>query len=69
MQIIEDIPTLQEQDSAVAMFTAMMEAGYDVRSMSRVIKHLGSLLVLYAEDQDRALKEGAKAVEQLQRGN
>jgi hypothetical protein len=65
--LIEDIPTVEERESAEAMFTAMMDAGHNVAGMSRILKHLGSVLVLFAEDQDRALKDQMEVYDKMHR--
>jgi len=65
--LAEEIPTIQEKDSADAMFVAMVEAKFDVHAMSRILKHLGSVLVLFAEDQDRALKDQMEVYDKMHR--
>jgi hypothetical protein len=65
---IEDIPTVEERESANSMFAAMVEAGMDVRGIARTMKHLGEILVLYAEQEDRMIKSQKSELAKIERG-
>tara|TARA_R110000744_G_scaffold144157_1_gene256207 strand:+ start:255 stop:476 length:222 start_codon:yes stop_codon:yes gene_type:complete len=67
--LAEEIPTIQEKDSADAMFGAMVEAKFDVHAMSRILKHLGSVLILYAEQADLMAKESKAEIDKAMRAN
>jgi len=67
--LAEEIPTIQEKDSADAMFVAMVEAKFDVHAMSRILKHLGSVLILYAEQADLMAKESKAEIDKAMRAN
>ena len=67
--LAEEIPTIQEKDSADAMFVAMVEAKFDVHAMSRILKHLGSVLILYAEQADLMAKESKAEIDKAMRAH
>lgn len=51
----DEVPTLQEKESAENIFKAMVEGEFDVLSMSRILKHLSSVLILYSQEVDKPL--------------
>lgn len=51
----DEVPTLQEKESAENIFKAMLDGDFDVLSMSRILKHLSGILVLYSEEQSKSV--------------
>ena len=63
--ILDAPPTEAEQARADLFFSQMASSRVPVDGMARIIKHLGGLLVLYAQQEDEIMKEQERRLREV----